>query len=189
MIMKPLQTVLACACLVACSENAPEATFTTLNSGAASLSTQAEGLDASASADIPTTGTASYSGYMGVDVGYNEVIGDLSMSVDFASDSVSGSARNFISASNIAYTGDLTLTGGFIDRTADTALGDPHLLADVDGTLTSDGIASTVDAQLRGTFQGPGRDIVSGYVSGTVTNQFGTNALNSANSFAVGDKN
>ena len=78
MIMIPLQTVLACACLVACSENAPEATFTTLNSGAASLSTQAEGLDASASADIPTTGTASYSGYMGVDGGFTDFPGTAS---------------------------------------------------------------------------------------------------------------
>ncbi len=111
------------------------------------------------------------------------------MTVDFDSDSVTGSADNFISASNIAYTGSLDLSGGFIDRSADTSLGDPHVISDVDGTIASDGITSVINGQLRSTFRGPGREVMSGFVSGTVDNQLGTSGFNSANSFAVADRN
>ncbi|MEM9971528.1 MAG: hypothetical protein AAF762_10575 [Pseudomonadota bacterium] len=147
----------------------------------------AQALGPSLSTDIPTTGTARYEGYLGIDTGYSNVIGDLDVEVDFAADTVSGRATDFVSASDIDYGGSLDITGGFIDRSADTALGDPHVIADVDGTLSSDGIMSEVDGQLRTTFYGPGREVLSGYVSGTVENQFGVHALNSANTFAVGD--
>lgn len=182
-----INAVALCVLVGACSSD--DQSFGAFEAGARGTLDQASELGASLSSEIPDTGSASYFGYAGFNTGVNDVIGEVNMSVDFANDSVSGNATNFVSASDITYSGSLEFTGGFIDRSADTSLGDPHLLADVDGTLESDGLASVVDGQLRGTFNGPGREVMSGYLSGTITNQFETNALNSANSFVTGTKN
>ncbi len=196
MKLMTMNVAVVCLLIGACSSNnssslsgSGDENFGTLDSVARGALNQANTLGASLSSEIPETDTASYSGFVGLNTGVNDVIGEMTMSVDFANDAVTGGATNFVSASDISYAGSLDFAGGFIDRSAETSVGDPQLLADVDGVLESDGLSSTVHGQLRGTFNGPQREVMSGYLSGTVTNQFETNAMNSANSFVTGTKN
>lgn len=120
-------------------------------------------------ADLPMSGSATYDGFIAFSgVGVDEsFIGDLSLDVNFANNSISGSATDFLDNSENAYTGTLVVDGGAIDRSADPQT-DVQFDADIGGTLADGGASRTIDGELKGYFVGSNQSAVVGSVSGTV---------------------
>jgi len=118
---------------------------------------------------LPVSGSATYSGYLGVDAGeLGQAIGQMSLTASFASDSISGNVRNVVAEDEEQLSGSLSISGGTIDRTADTDI-EFTFAADVDGTLTGEDGDFVVDAELLGDFTGENHQYVEGPVGGTVT--------------------
>ena len=126
---------------------------------------------------IPVSGRADYNGYLGgtlsnkIDGITDNIVGDMSLSITFASTSpsVTGTATNFRDADDAVMTGSLTFSGGNFDHN-----GDP----DSDATLTLSANGTLRDAQnndlvfggqLEGDFLGSQYDAVGGEVLGRVT--------------------
>lgn len=126
---------------------------------------------------IPTTGTFTYNGYMG---------GTLSNSSDTVTDSVTGQmtaqitltdsgaqvggqVRNFRDASNAPMTGNLTLSGGALDRDGNPQ-SDVTLTMSANGTLRdSAGRDLVFGTRLEGDFLGSSHNAVGGDALGRVT--------------------
>jgi len=115
---------------------------------------------------LPTSGSASYNGYIGVTVDNAiDVAGELELTADFASDNITGSAFNFFDRNENAYAGTLEVSNGGFDRTADTS-SEFTFGADLDGTLSNSGENIQVDASLDGDFTGSDYRYVEGTVFG-----------------------
>ena len=145
-------------------------------------------LGISEASGIPTADTAQYSGYMGAtDWAGNAIVGEMSMSINFASDEVSGSARGFVDTDDINYNGSLEISGGSINRSADPVT-EWQLQADVGGVI-SDGEQNTlVQAIMLGDFHGDTQQGILGVLEGTATNREGTAVLSGDNTLFVGEK-
>ena len=123
--------------------------------------------------DLPTTGQARYSGGINLffrdDVGVNSGVqfaGALDMTADFAADSFTGSATNFVSTEDEAVEGTITIgaADSIISRPADFSA---QVVADVIGTLTdADGLAYATTMTLTGSFTN-GTDLFLGSMDGT----------------------
>ena len=136
---------------------------------------------------LPTSGTASYDGYLGAADTSGAIIGDLDLTADFGADSISGTASNFIDEENTEYTGRLTISNGDIFRTADPAT-EYQIAADVNGTLSTDEARTSVNAIMLGDFFGGSQQGVAGILRGTTTDQFGTTLLDGSNSGFVAER-
>lgn len=123
---------------------------------------------------LPTTGTASYDGYVGGDVDGAVLIGELSLDVAFAvgdNGTITGSATNFQHETDGAYTGTLTVSGGNILPGGDPATEDA-VAGDLTGTLSNGGTGYATDIALDGAFMGgtgtETPDAIGGSALGTV---------------------
>lgn len=100
---------------------------------------------------MPTDGTATYNGYIGMsdDLDEGAVVGDLALTADFgaaAGAQITGSGTNFIDDADEAMGGSVTISAGAIIATL--------FAADVDGTLTQAGDSFLVDGLIEGAFLG-----------------------------------
>ncbi|MBD3805268.1 MAG: hypothetical protein IE919_18820 [Thioclava sp.] len=106
--------------------------------------------------DLPDSGTATYSGYVGGDVQGGRLIGELSLTASLASGdsgTVTGSATNFQHENNGAYTGTLQMTNGAIHPGGTTS--DPDTFTgDLTGDLVNGGTTYDTNLGLDGSFFG-----------------------------------
>ena len=124
-------------------------------------------------ATLPTSGSATYNGFIGVVLDNNAgVAGDLQLIANFApnanENAITGSASNFFDNEENAIGGTLTLSNSVLDRNADTNT-QFTFDADLSGDLTSDEGDISVAAFLLGDFTGTNHEFVEGFVSGTAT--------------------
>lgn len=109
-------------------------------------------------ANMPTSGSATYTGFMVGDIQpasgpSDAIIGDTSLTASFAGGgSVSGTVSNVASSTNGALTGNLAISGGSI-------VGNLALGTSISGTLTGYGAESvTISGNLAGGFVGDNAD-------------------------------
>ena len=122
---------------------------------------------------IPTTGTATYEGYVALDLpvlpdSESVVVGELDLDVDFGSDKpFTGKATDFQGAGNERYTGSLDVgPTGFIDRSP--ADDDPSLVFTMVGELVRpEGPSFAVVSSASGDFHGADRNFAVGSVGGS----------------------
>lgn len=179
---KALLLIAACT-LTACKsdDDGSGTSYTDISDQLDQLTDATEDDVALETADIPTVGTASYTGMLAlVDTSETGVlVGQANIDVAFASDSVTGTVNDFIYAEDVSdqsqelpsVDGTLTFENGFIDRTATSS--DPQILTELTGTLNAPvdmfGIDANTDIDLQSDFEGVfGEESVSGYVSGTI---------------------
>lgn len=121
-------------------------------------------------ASLPGSGSATYDGVMTLDAGLASgnlaMTGALALTAQFATSTISGHADAFRDAANRAYTGQLSLSNGVIDRGAD-----PNsaytFSADLAGTLSGNGATLAMTADLSGDFLDVNAQAVAGVVSGS----------------------
>lgn len=105
------------------------------------------GLTPADAADIPTTGTGTYSGFVSGDVDGSQLIGQLTMDANFATNAVDSEAWNFIHETDGAYAG--TLAGsGIVARTPPP--GGSQVTSNLTGTLTNGGTDYVTSLTLEG---------------------------------------
>lgn len=126
-------------------------------------------------ADVPTSGSARYEGYAyGVlsnssDAITDNLIGALTLTTDFGSDSFSGRIDTLRNTDDQPLTGQLSVSGGTFDR-AGNPNSDSTLQVSLSGTVTDTGNRSLeIGAVLEGDFLGNGAEAVGGELLGTVT--------------------
>lgn len=138
---------------------------------AAALTEQLAEENVSNPTTLPTTGAANYTGFstlrLPIDGQTSAYLGDLSMTVDFSQNQVSGNIGNFNGLG-----GSLAIGGGRLDRGTDTQV-DYTFDGDVDGTLTANGANYVIDAGLVAEFRGRNQDGVTGVVFGDITGAAG----------------
>ena len=99
-------------------------------------------------ASLPTTGSADYAGVMTLTAFGGttefEIRGDMTATVDFAGNAVSGEATDFVDVDDRAFAGTIALENGALDRAAaDPQLaGNPGLTGDLVGVLESPDLGS-----------------------------------------------
>lgn len=130
---------------------------------------------------LPTTGRATYDGYMRADLptgdggAREDYLADLRLEVNFATgfDQIRGQATGFEAADARRLGGALSITGGDVFRDTDTTAA-YTFDGDLDGTLTDGGDAYVVDAEIEGDFLGSDQTAVGGIVFGDVDGPRGT---------------
>jgi len=116
------------------------------------------------SGDLPISGDAEFNGIFQVAVGIDvdnpqsAAVGDAQLNVDFANNSLSGSASNFIDQDGDAVTGTVGFDNGIIGRDQANAT----VTTDTSGSINLDTGATAFDQQLTGGFFGPTGDIIQG---------------------------
>jgi hypothetical protein len=113
---------------------------------------------------LPTSGGATYDGLMSLE----QIVGEMTMTTDFANDAISGSMTNFIDEDDSAISGTLTISSasdGGIDRTVDTATA-YTFTAELTGELSDEDGAYTIVSVILGDFTGPDQEYVEGSVIG-----------------------
>lgn len=146
-----------------------------------------QGLDATDTLALPTSGRASYRGFLALQLpsapepGSDRAAytGSLALSVDFglASGQLSGTAEDFRGPSDAELLGRLFVTDGSIDVAADVAT-DYTFEAGLSGTLDGDGLRnSVVTGTMTGDFIGGDATLVSGVVYGSVTTVLGVDVF------------
>jgi hypothetical protein len=125
---------------------------------------------------IPTTGTAGYSGFILGQLSNTDddvtdtMIGELSIQVSFSEQNmVSGVASSFLDENGNPMTGEISISGGVLDRAGDTAV-DATFAFEGSGELVDlDGRAIQLDAAFEGDFLGESANGIGGDVLGQVT--------------------
>ncbi len=177
--------VLVMAFLAGCSDSGQEgAVETSPPAGYAAYEAEMAGLQATWGgvavtdpATLPLSGSARYDGVLRLDsetaAGNVLLDGALQLDVAFASDSLSGSAGNFVSQAEVPYDGILTIANGVIDRLADTSTS-YTILADLSGALTGGGETLNYAITLNGDFLGLQAGAVIGVLQGQVVHAAGS---------------
>lgn len=159
------------------SETRPPIDYATLEAEAKLLHDSWDDISFTDPSSLPMSGSATYSGVMQLDIqnGAGEISMDglLNMKVSFASNSITGTATNFIDENNANYSGNLALSNGMIDRDADPNI-EYTLQADIGGTLTGGGKSFDISADLQGDFRGTSWKATSGGVQGSAVSSYGT---------------
>lgn len=121
---------------------------------------------------VPTSGSATYDGYFygSVSGGPQNLVGDLSMAVQFTASSitVTGGVTDVYDGDDTALTGSLTLGAGALDRGGDPNA-DATMTATLTGSLNSGSDTIAFGVQLEGDFLGGTYDAIGGAAIGTAT--------------------
>jgi len=115
------------------------------------------------------SGSVTYEGYIRGEYQSETLIGSVSLTSAFASDTISGSASDFYHETSGAVSGSLTGDGN-INTSATGAI--PQVTVNLDGTLGIDGVATDTALALDGDFLTLGTneaDAIGGQVEGTLT--------------------
>lgn len=123
------------------------------------------GVTATPWADVPTNGSANFDGYVAGTTMGGKMVGELDMTVDFAGNTVSGSADNFEHDVNGSYAGELDLSGSLNRGAAPTI---PQISGILSGTLSNDQIDYDTAIALDGDMIGSDYGAVGGYADGSV---------------------
>jgi len=127
---------------------------------------------------VPTTGGASYAGFLfgdlsdGDGTATDSLFGSLTLAVTFSASAVDfdGSATDFIDSRDDPLSGSLAVSGGTLNRSGNTASDATLRGVSVAGTLRAgDGTTLDVGVQLEGDFLGTTAEAVGGEAIGRVT--------------------
>ena len=175
-----------CLILSACGEDSggggttPPVDYTGYQAQAGALHATWDGIAVTDPATLPVSGSAAFSGVMLLDAqlgaGATSMAGALNLVANFATDSISGNASNFVDDADNAMAGTLVMSNGVLDRAANTAIEYTFssLLA---GTLAGGGESFVISADLSGDFVGPTYGAAVGVIAGTATTGFGSGFL------------
>ena len=127
---------------------------------------------------LPTTGGASYTGVLGVNLpasaGDTSLIGDMAMTANFGNSSISGGVDNFVDTGEQQYDGNLTITNGTIFRGADLN-SQFTFVADLEGTLANQtGGLFTFNMDLLGDFYAGSTSDNTAFVAGEMNGSVDT---------------
>ena len=182
-----VKTLLLCASsgliLVACggaSEDGgstPPVDYSGYQSQLTSLQTAWGGVAITDPATLPTSGFATFDGVLGLTVqkasGALHMAGALTLTSDFFNDRLGGNAANFVDEFDVVISGNLAITGGVLDRGADTSV--THTFsANIDGTLSGGGDSFLIGGDLSGDYLGLNYLGMVGVINGIATSNFGT---------------
>lgn len=187
--MKRVPMAILCAvsftALTACSSSvkavAATPTFATLSADAAAMQSQytdasgdlLAGVAPASAADINASANATYSGYVGGDLGGQALVGALTVNADFGAKTATNTATGFIHETDGAYAG--TLTGaGVIQPTAPA--GTPQISTSLAGDLNNGGIDYATSIALDGSFVANGAN-PTGAIAGTADGLVGLDLL------------
>lgn len=156
--------------LVACGGTTTPLTFAEISTAGNELSNRLETIPFTDPTTLPTSGSATYDGYIFAGVENDLfVLGQMEMNANFAgAGDLSGRVYNVVGDDGFEYGGELDLDNSTLDRTGDTLLEDTFDM-DMSGTLNGDGEDWVVDAFLVGDFAGLGHEYIGGAVGGTFT--------------------
>lgn len=120
---------------------------------------------------LPVSGSTVYAGGMHLQTQNDSfsMAGQMQLSVDFSTDSLSGNVRNLVDSQETRYQGILTIGAGQIDRTTIPANNEPTFSAPLTGDVSSDVVAINVDGTMQGYFMGPDHEAAYGFVTGTIS--------------------
>lgn len=175
-----------CLLLAACGEDSggggttPPAIYSAYQAQASALHATWASIAVTDPTTLPVSGSAAFSGIMLLDTelgaGATSTAGALNLVANFATDSISGSADNFVDDADNLMTGTLVISNGVLDRTADTSIEYTFssLLA---GILAGGGESFVISADLSGDFLGPFYDAAAGVIAGTAVTAFGSGYL------------
>lgn len=188
-ILKNMALVGTVALIAGCASNNKKddtpASFDTLTADAVAMADGLVDLDTGAPiademTDLPDTGSAEYTGYIGGLMDGDGFIGELTLNVDFDpndSGSITGGATGFQHEVDGAYTGSLVLGLGSI--IPGLGAGDADLIAgDLTGTLQNDGSDYDTTIALDGAFFGAAPGQVPTAVGGIAFGEVGAGADN-----------
>ena len=126
---------------------------------------------------LPLSGSATFTGVlqMAIETSAGElgVAGRLDLTSSFATNTIGGTATAFVDENAVALTGSLAITGGVLNRAANTAV-EYTYGANLDGTLTGGGETFVLSGDLSGDFAGTNYLATTGIVAGTAVSSFGT---------------
>lgn len=127
-------------------------------------------------ASVPSTGTATYDGFVYGELSDEDVVdslvGRLTLDVTFTANDFAfgGSATDFVDQNDALLSGTLGVSGGTFNRDGNPASDATLRGIGLSGTLEdSDNTAWTVGIQLEGDFLGPSADAIGGEAIGRVT--------------------
>ncbi len=125
---------------------------------------------------LPASGSAAYAGVMQLTLetgaGALKMDGAMTLTSNFSSNSLSGTARNFVDQNEFSYSGNLAITGGVLNRTANTGL-EYTYSAIINGSLSGNAEVFGISGDLSGDFRGLNYGAISGVVAGSATSSFG----------------
>ena len=170
--LKLLGAVAATSILASCGGSGSDGdvvytSFGTITSDGEALDLKYAGEAETAFIDLPDIDGATYQGFVGGDLtggdlDQREIIGQLTLEVDFATpDVVDGDAYNFLLDDSSELPGELTLASGLIQENGSNVA---EINADLTGELNGD----QTDIALIGTFLGDQYEAVEGGVIGDV---------------------
>jgi hypothetical protein len=155
--------------LSACGGSSPKLGFVELEDRGDALAERFENMEITPLSDMPTTGSATYSGVAGYAPGdintmtdeevaalESELVSEMSLTASFVSGEVSGAFTNFSGRDKA-----LGEVSGRIDILNGEVV-DNMLVADLDGRITDDYGPISVDGELGGVFAGADHRMVGG---------------------------
>lgn len=145
------------------------------------LQARNQALTRSALADLPMSGSATYTGYAQIisdrsviPTNSTELVGRATLEVGFAGGgSMSGTVDDF-DDQGTDYGGSLTVSNGAITTDANG----PLVRGDIKGTLTNGGASYGVDGKISGGFFGPNGEYLNGFDNITVSSGSASVATN-----------
>jgi len=151
-------------------------TYSDYQAQLSTLQTTWSGVAATDPSTLPISGSATFNGVLSLSVQTSgadlDMAGALTLTSNFATDTLTGNATNFITANDAAMSGSLAITGGVLDRAANTNIAHTFSAA-IDGTLGGAGDSYLIQGTLLGDFLGTGNLGTSGVVNGFATSSFG----------------
>jgi hypothetical protein len=137
-------------------------------------SSTASGFVETTAAQLPTTGSVQYQGFLGIITSDETLtaatdplfaVGRVELTAGFSgAGTIDGVADHFIDGNNQQMTGQLVIESNIIGKSG-------SFVAQVDGTITnSAGFEATYDVPMDGSFVGPNVDYISALGSGDFTN-------------------
>ncbi len=131
-------------------------------------------------ASLPFAGAATYNGVIGLRIGTaageRRMNGALSLTVQFATGGLAGTAGAFSDLNGAVLTGSLAIANGVLDRAANPATG-YTFSATMDGTIAGPADSFTITSDLSGDFRGPAHGAIAGAVAGSAISGSGTGYL------------
>lgn len=181
---KATMCAVSLAVLAGCGSSDPAVaapTFLQLNAAAVAMQSKytdangdlLAGVTPATAVDINAAPNATYTGYVGGDLGGDTLVGALEVNADFGASTATSTATGFIHETDGAYAGLLT-GSGVIAPTAPA--GTPQISTTVAGDLTNGGTTYATNIALDGSFVANGADPV-GAVAGTADGTVGLDLL------------
>ncbi|WP_322892114.1 MULTISPECIES: hypothetical protein [unclassified Yoonia] len=163
-VFRPRNAIAVMLALAGCgSDSTPPATYNDISLEGDALRAEFAGAPLTSLANLPDTGSFNYSGVFQVseidiepDVEGEDLAGQLRLTADFASNSISGNILNVVNSRNEIYEGSVSITGDILREEF------PRISSTSVGILIRDGVTLDVSALFDGRFVGEAYEGITG---------------------------